>query len=224
VINRVNLTTLDITLLPSQHSGRPTTSTAVPEVNQTWFQERLRDLKLSQRQLAKKIGLDPAAVSLMFAGRRAMSMDEAKAIADQLLVPVTEVMRQAGIEVLDDVRKVPIAGYVGADCAVTLLPAGTHDMVLAPADVPHGSFAIQHRAVNSIYDGWINFISGLQQTAEDGIDRLAIVALKDGRLLRGIIRRGYKRGLYNLILVPDGTVLENQEIAWTARVLWLQPT
>lgn len=221
---RLNLTTLDTTLLQPQHGDLHCKAVAVPPINQVWFRERLRQINMSQRQLAKKIQLDPAAVSLMFAGRRSITMKEAKQLADILLVPVTEVMRQAGIEVLDDVRKVPIAGFVGADCAVTLLPAGTHDMIMAPADVPTGSFAIQHRVVNSIYDGWISFVSGTQQLPEDALDRLSVVALKDGRLLRGIIRRGYKSGLYNLILVPDATVLENKEIAWAARILWVLPT
>jgi DNA-binding XRE family transcriptional regulator len=174
-------------------------------INKAWFQEQLARIGMSQRQLAKRIDLDPAAISYMFAGKRAMSMDEAKAIAGQLLLPVTEVMRQAGIEVLDDVRKVPIAGYIGPGSIVTLLPKGTHDTAIAPPDVPSGSFAIQVRMVQSM-------------------DRLCLVAVDDGRLLQGIVRRGYKRELYNLVLSPDsGPVLENQKIAWAARVLWIQP-
>jgi hypothetical protein len=38
------------------------------------------------------------------------------------------------------------------------------------------------------------------------------------------LRRGYKQRLFNLVLLPDGGVLENQEVAWAARVLWIQPT
>ena len=111
-------------------------------LNKAWFQERLKTLGISQRQLAKRIGLDPAALSYMLAGKRAMSMDEAKAIADIFLLPVTEVMRQAGIDVIDDVRKIPIAGYCTSDCSITMMPKGTHDMIVAPADAPSGSFAI----------------------------------------------------------------------------------
>jgi DNA-binding XRE family transcriptional regulator len=193
-------------------------------LNRAWFQERLKTLGISQRQLAKRIGLDPAAVSYMLAGKRTMSMDEAKAIADIFLLPVTEVMRQAGIDVLDDIRKIPIAGYCTSDCSITMMPKGTHDMIVAPADVPSGSFAIQHRSVNSIFDGWISFISGAHEKPDDCIGKLTLLALKDGRLLRGVIKRGYKQTLYNLVLVPDGTVLENQEVAWAARVLWILPT
>ena len=194
------------------------------DLNKTWFVDRLRAIKLSQRQLAKKIELDPAAVSYMFSGKRQMTMPEAKAIADVLLVPVTEVMRQAGIEVLDDVRKVPVAGYIGAGCVVTLLPKGTQDMVIAPGDVPNGSFCLQLRVANNPYDGWLVFVSGQQQPIADLLDRYSIVATADGQMLSAMIRRGYKQKLNNLILLPDGTVLENREVAWGARVLWIQPS
>lgn len=222
-----NVTSLDNTLLPPQHL-QPfiLLPQPVPPIDQAWFQDKLRHLKISQRQLAKRIGLDPAAVSYMFAGKRTMSMDEAKAIADIFLVPVTEVMRQAGIEVLDDVRKVPIAGYIGHGAMVTLLPNGTHDMVIAPPDVPVGSFALQVRIVNDPRDGWLNFVSGSQDSPTQCLDKVCVVALKDGALMHAVLKRGYKRDLYNLILFLDGNqrVLENKEIAWAARILWILPT
>ncbi|CAB4131936.1 HTH_XRE domain containing protein [uncultured Caudovirales phage] len=193
-------------------------------VNKAWFREQLSRIGMSQRQLAKRINVDPAAISYMLAGKRGMSMDEARAIAGELLLPVTEVMRQAGIEVLDDVRKVPVAGYIGPGSTVTLLPKGTQDSAMAPPDVPSGSFAIQVRMVQTTFDGWLYFVSGVQEAPETTMDCLCLVALDDGRLLQGIVRRGYKRELFNLVLSPDGgTVLENQKIAWAARVLWIQP-
>lgn len=193
------------------------------QINQDWFKDRLRQVKLSQRQLAKKMGLDPASVSYMLSGKRGMSMDEARVIAGFLLLPVTEVMRQAGIDVLDDVRKVPVAGYISTGGAVSLLPKGTHDLVLCPADVPTGSFAIQSRIVNSANDGWLWFVSGVQEEPEQCTGKLTVLASKDGRMLCSIIKRGYKNGRYNLILMPDGGVIENEEVAWCARILWIQP-
>lgn len=215
--NGAILSAIDTTLFGAQHP-RP-----MGEINTEWFQDRLKAIKLSQRQLAKKIGIDAAAVSYTLNGKRKMTMDEAKKIADVLLVPVTEVMRQAGIEVTDDVRRVPIAGYVAPGCLVNLLPKGTHDMVNAPADVPAGSFALQTRWVNAPSDGWLSFISGVQEQPAECLDRMVVCALKDGRMLRGILRRGYKSGLYNIVLIPESSVLENQEVVWCARVMWIQP-
>ncbi len=195
-----------------------------PTINKAWFREHLARIGMSQRTLAKRIGVDPAAISYMLGGRRKMTMDDAQKIAQELQLPVTEVMRQAGIEVLDDVRKVPVAGYIGNGSVVTLLPKGTHDTAMAPPDVPSGSFALQVRMVQTTFDGWLYFVSGMQEPPEQTMDRLCLVAVEDGRLLQGIIRRGYKRDLYNLVLSPDGgAVLENQSIAWAARVLWIQP-
>jgi hypothetical protein len=218
-----SLSGLDGVLMPAQHDAL-SGSTTVTTINQQWFQDKLRALRISQRQLAKRIDLDPAAVSNMLQGKRRMTMDEAKAIAEHLLVPVTEVMRQAGIDVTDDVRKVPVAGHVGPGSVVTLMPHGTHDQAIAPADVPSGSFAVQTRIVTSSSDGWLYFVSGIQQPPSELLDRLSVVALTDGRLLSAILRRGYKQRLFNLVLLPEGGVLENQEVAWAAHVLWIQPT
>lgn len=194
-------------------------------INQSWFQERLRSLKMSQRTLAKKVGIDPAGMSYMLSGKRRMTMEEAREIAAHLMVNVTEVMRQAGIEVLDDVRKVPITGYIGARSLVTLLPNGTHDTIIAPADTPGGSFALQVRVVNSPSDGWIYFIAGVHESPQECLDKLCLVALSDGTLIKGIVKKGYKKDLYNLVLVHESEqqVLENREIAWVTRVLWIQP-
>lgn len=218
-----HLTTLDDVLQKAQHS-EDIDEAEMPELNKSFFTDRLRAIKLSQRQLAKKIGLDPAAVSYMLSGKRRMTMPEAKAIADQILVPVTEVMRQAGIEVLDDVRKVPVAGYVGANSVVTMLPKGTHDMVIAPGDVPQGSFALQQRTPGNPVDGWLLFVAGQHQAPAELLDRLTVLATADGKMLLAMIRRGYKQKLYNLILMPDNEVLENRDVAWAARVLWIQPS
>lgn len=197
-----------------------------PDINQQWFQDRLRQVKLSQRQLAKQMGIDPASVSYMLAGKRRMTMEEAHQLAGHLLVPVTEVMRQAGIDVSDDVRKAPIAGYIGPGGIVTLLPNGTHDYVAAPADTPVSTFALQVRIVSSPRDGWLVYVAGTNLQPAECLDKLCIVALKDGRMLCAVIKRGYKRDLYNLIMLYDAAtnVIENQEVTWATRVLWIQPT
>lgn len=193
--------------------------------NKDWFLDKLKAIKLSQRGLAKKMDLDPAAVSYMFNGKRDMSMDEAKSIAGIFGMPVTEVMRQAGIDVLDDIRRIPIHGYISNDYAVTLLPKGTHDMVDAPADMPSHSFALQYRDSAGPVDGWLTYISGETGTAIELMDDACMITFKDGRIVNGIIRRGYKQGLYNILLARfQNNVLENQDIAYANKILWVRPT
>ena len=195
-------------------------------VNKIWFQDKLKTLGISQRRLAKRIDIDPAAVSYMLAGTRRMTMDEAKKIAEVMLVPVTEVMRQAGIEVLDDVKKVPIAGHINARGVVTLLPTGTHDHVIAPADVPVGSFRLQMRTVTSVRDGWLYFVSGQRTEPTSQLDKLCVIALNDGAIMLSVLKRGYKTDLFNLVVIADNehSVLENKAVSWATRVLWILPT
>jgi hypothetical protein len=192
-------------------------------IDKPWFLDLLKKHKISQRQLSKKMDLDPAAISYVLSGKRRITLDEVRLMAEILLVPVSEIMRHAGVEVMDDVKKVPIAGFVGKDGLVNLLPSGTHDTVLAPSAVPPNTFALQVRLIHHSHDGWLSFVSGTQQPPNDLLDQLCLVALTDGRMLQAIISKGYKADLYNLIPHPDWGVLENQQVAWCAKVLWILP-
>lgn len=194
-------------------------------IDHLWFVDKLRSLKLSQRQLAKMMGVDPASVSYMLRGKRNMSMGEAKEIAGYLNVNVTEVMRRAGINVTDDMGQIPIAGYITKGSLVSLLPPGTHDMVHAPADTPRGSYALQMRNVNSSRDGWLYFVSGVNVTPEDALDKACVVAMSDGSMIVAVVHKGYKKDLYNCLdFSNQDQVFENKEIKWASRILWIQPS
>lgn len=192
-------------------------------IDKAWFQEKLAAKKLSQRKLAKVLDLDPSTITVMLNGNRKMTMDEARAIAGQLTLPVTEIMRRAGIDVRDDIKKVPIGGHINKDAWVTLLPKGTHDMIEAPADVPATGFALQVRAPGGPHDGWMLFVDGSHREPQDMVGKSCIVALHDGRMLSAVPLRGYKVGTYNLIIQPHASVLENQSVSWCSPVLWIKP-
>jgi transcriptional regulator with XRE-family HTH domain len=66
-------------------------------IDTRWFQTRLADKHVSQRQLAKRLGLDPAAVSLMLHGRRKFTAQEAVEIARVLGVELEAVVTKAGL-------------------------------------------------------------------------------------------------------------------------------
>lgn len=87
-------------------------------IDTRWFQDRLADKRMSQRKLASVMNLDPAAVSLMFRGRRKMSAAEAAEVARILNVEVDEVLRRAGI-------------YAAADSARAEAAMAQHDIYMA---------------------------------------------------------------------------------------------
>jgi hypothetical protein len=73
------------------------------QIDTRWFQQQLKDREIRQWQIAKYLHLDPAAVSLMFRGKRKMTLEEANGIASNLSVPIEEVLEHAGIPDVSDV-------------------------------------------------------------------------------------------------------------------------
>jgi len=193
-------------------------------MNTRWFRDRLRGIELSQRGLAKLLDVDAAAVSYMLRGKRKMSMGEANRIAQILGVPASEVMRQAGIKVDDGVKRVPVSGVCAADGAITMLAARTHEKIIAPADVPADSYAVQVRSPGHTKDGWVFFVAAEQHDPREQIDSMCLCALQDGTQVLAYVRRGYRKDAFNLTLSTDsGKLLQDQQVSWASPVLWIKP-
>lgn len=192
-------------------------------INKQWFQTQLLSKQISQRGLAKLLGIGPSAITNIFNDKRKLTNEEANKIAGLLSLPVTEILRQAGIEVTEDVRSIPITGYVDGEALVHLLSPGTHDRVLAPADVPRNAYCLQIRHLGAQFDGWHAFVGGERLPADELVDRAALVSLHDGRMITGVIRRGYKAKTHNLSTLPYLRTLENQLVDWASPILWLKP-
>lgn len=194
------------------------------DMNTKWFRERLRDIELSQRGLAKLLDVDAAAVSYMLRGKRRMTLQEANRTAQILGVPASEVMRQAGIAVDDNIKKVPIAATADQSGHITLLAARTHEKIAAPADVPADSYAVQVRSPGHTKDGWVFFVSAAQNEPHQQIDSMCLCALADGTQVLAYVRRGYRKETYNLTLSTDsGKLLQDQAVSWASPVLWIRP-
>lgn len=180
---------------------------------------------MSLRQLAKKIDIDPSALSLTLRGKRKMTLEEANQIAHLLGVQVTEILRQAGVPVSDDVQGVKLVGTVDSKSVVKTL-TGSVKRIHAPADVPIEGHALQVRAANTFHDGWVLFVSGDKTEPELTLDRLCVVYLANGGRVVGVLRRGYEAECYNVIPFLDMTgtgTLENQSVETAATVLWMRP-
>jgi len=193
-------------------------------MNTDWFRQQLAARKMSQRGLAKLMDLDPAAVSLMLRGQRRMTNAEAHQISGVIGSPITEVLRQAGIEVNDDIRRAKVVGYADESGLVTLFPRKTHDKVVGPADCPEGTYAIQIRAPSMPQDGWMLFVSPAEQTATENLDKLCAVALETGEQIISVLRRGYRSGTHNLVIYPTFNVRQDCKVVWAAPVLWIKPS
>lgn len=193
-------------------------------MNTDWFRDQMAARKLSQRGLAKLMKLDPAAVSLMLRGIRRMTPEEAHQLAGIIGVKTTEVLRQAGIEVTDDVRRVNVTGYIDEHSVVTLFPKRTHDKVIGPADCPEGTYALQMRCPNNVKDGWMYFVSPAEDEPRDHLGQICVIALENGEHVVSALQRGYRSGTFNLIRCSNNQALRTDaNVVWASRILWIKP-
>lgn len=192
------------------------------KVDTKWFKEQLAARSISMRTLAKQINIDPSSMSLMLRGLRKMTNEEAARIAAALSIPVTEVLRRAGVAVSEDVHSVRMTGHV--DCDGVVHDSAQVSRLTVPADVPSDGFALQIRCPQALYDGWLLLCGAHVLPPDAAIARMCVVHLESGERVIGNLKRGYEGSTYNVIsVIPQITVRENQVVKHCNPVLWLRP-
>jgi DNA-binding XRE family transcriptional regulator len=169
-------------------------------IDTKWFRERLADAGLSQRQLSKKLGLDRSAISLTFSGKRRMRFEEAAEIARLLGLPVAEVLENAGVPINEGKQTIPVMGYMDGHGEIHCMHVKQAEQVVPPQAMPEGSAAILCRTAGSpleYMDGWMIYKE--KPRTEPPIGQFCIVKVKGGIRTLGTIRRGYRKGRWNII-------------------------
>lgn len=196
------------------------------EINTNWFRAKLAYRQLSIRGLAKQMGLDPSAVSLMLRGRREMKMHEAARIADILCVPIGEILRNAGIKMPK--QFIQITGYIDGNGEVFINqpPAG---VIEASQGTPARSFAIEAKTAGSTYgymDRGVFICEQINQDCDSGLGMQCLVKIKNGPVLIGHLGRGYNKGTYSLMTTKDihrygqfNTMQDNLNLEWVSLVI-----
>lgn len=186
-------------------------------IDTDWFRLRMEIQKISQRKLAKAIGMDPGALSLTLRGMRKMQIDEANRIAQVLLVPTVEVIRAAGIEELSGEKTVPVVGYVDIDQTVIIDEQNPVARVASPPDLPAGSMAVQFKPgyPGGFLPDALAFFQKPSGVSHDAIQRFSIVKEKDGSIFCCFLRRGIRAGTY---VCGD----RQADLDWASPILWIK--
>lgn len=162
-------------------------------VDTAWFKARLTDKGYSQRGLAKMLDIDHSALSLMFSGKRKMSVQEAGSVASLLDVPIGEVLKRAGVAVRVGDVSVPVRGTVGGAGDL----AGTRRAVAAPADMGSETVAIRIDEPGALHHGWVLFYYPSDQVLPEAVGRLSVVRVDDRETI-GFVARGLDEGTYSV--------------------------
>jgi len=196
------------------------------EIQTKWFRDRLADRQMSQRALARAMGLDAAAMSLMLRGKREMKMAEAAEIARLLGVPAEDVMANAGVRTGSGHTQVQIVAVIDGHGEV-------HCKINAPLGViqhPGGGLpgninAIQCRTAGSALDhmdGWLLFVQEPRDgVPHDAIGRLSVCQIHGGVKYLAKPTRSYSRGRWDL--TGPATTAQGVQIDYAAPVLQITP-
>lgn len=192
-------------------------------VNTTWFKERLAEKRMSQRGLARTLGLDAAAISLTLRGRREMKLNEAATIAMLLGTPVEEVLEHAGVRSGSSGARINVSAVLDEHQEVVTIPPSESFEVPVPSGLPANCMAIQCRTAGTQMahaDGWIFFTRTPRNVSAEAVGRYSYVRIKNGLATLAQVQRGYKPGRYNL---HGPATAENVELDWAEPVLLIQP-
>lgn len=153
-----------------------------------------------------------------------MTLGEANQIATLLGVSVTEVIRQAGIAVADDVQGVKLLGTVDAKSTVKPVSAGNVKLLTAPVDVPHDGHVLQIRSPQSLMDGWLLYVGAKAEEPELMVDRMCVIDLPEKKRVAGVLRRGYEPDTFTILpLLHPEAAMEDQTVDTASPILWIRP-
>lgn len=169
-------------------------------VNKAWFEARREEVQISLRQLATKIGMDVAALSRTFDGKRTLTAEEAGRIAHYLKVPVEAVLANAGVDVRGiQSGAIGIRGWVAPDGRVTFGPVRGPGAVVGPSGVQDGTVAL--RVQGGVWNGCVLFYREGQGVTPEAVGKLCVLAIKEerGELRVGWLIPGYEAGRWEIL-------------------------
>ena len=194
----------------------------VARVDKAWFVARLEDKGWSMRQLAEAMGLDVAALSRTFAGKRKMNAVDAGKIARILGEPVDAVLSHTGVDVRSSVPgMVAVHGWVDERGEVVLGHVQGPTSVAAPLGMPDGVTVL--RVQGGRNNGWVLFYRESAGVRPEAVGRLCVVRQADGPAVVGWLDAGYELGVWHLTpLGENGRGREIAELVSASPVLWIK--
>ena len=152
----IEIETEIVETVPSENPGKRIRP-MLAKVNKKWFMAHFADLGWSLRRVSKEMGINLASVSLTLDGKRVLTAGEAVMLARFFGEPVTEVLRNVGIDVRSaGISQVVVRGTVGGDGLVEFKEiTGASRMVASPLEAAEDLQAL--RVTTGKLKGWVLF-------------------------------------------------------------------
>lgn len=190
------------------------------KVNTKWFQDQVQELGISQRTLARELDLDPAAVSLMFQGKRKMTLEEASTLARRFAKPLDEVLRAAGIQS----GSAKVVGWIDGELVVHKGAVSGVAAVTPPGGLGSNLLAFVFRTRGSpleSLDGAVAFVKTGGSDLVAALGRFSVIEVAKGKMMAGVLKRD-SSGQHLITDFAGSTVMRDLKIKSAAVVIWLK--
>lgn len=180
--------------------------------NYKWFKNALSDRRLSQRELAKRLNMDPGGLNRRLNGKSRLQLADASEIAKILEVPVADVLRNAGVDLRDlamEGGKVAITGWVDAELTIHAgkpKGAGAVEAPPIPLEDLKALRFVTAASTADAFDGCVAFYREGAGVPAEAIGRPCVITTNTGRRMLRVLRPGYSKGRYNLARLFDTSV------------------
>ncbi|MCF4098204.1 helix-turn-helix domain-containing protein [Maritalea mediterranea] len=181
-------------------------------VNVRYFENKLKDLDMSQREVSRRMNLHYLSFHKVLKGERKLQIGEAFDLAALFRVPVTEIFEQVGYPI--PLRhNVPIRHEI------------IQGKVLAarePVSIKVWDAAFE--AIRNVDGGQVYLYkeTALNEVSGAAVGRLAVVKLESGHMEVGKLSYDKLSGKYQLARLNNETVTLS-DIKWANPVEWIQP-
>lgn len=192
------------------------------KLNRSYFIDRLTDLGMTQRTLAKALDIDSGALSNMLHGRRKMLPHEAVKIAEVLKLQLDDVLSAAGVAMTVP-KGLRVTHSVDERSQVKAFTDDDHE--IPNPGVPTDSIIVQVRNRQSPLDGWLMFFTGTSSSPDVNLNHVCLVEMSNGEKILATVVKGYRVNTYNLIsfVGTEAPIKEDVQIAAAHPLLLIKP-
>lgn len=190
-----------------------------------WIKPLLKEQKMSQADLARRIGISPPALSNTLKGGRRLQIPEAAEIANALMRPVREVLEAFGQVYRDSLfsNQMNVVGYVAAE-EVIWYDEDAPDFGYETLSVPFIGFdgkilAIKGDSASPRYLSGEHIGIGEEIHPSTQIGSEVVAKIDEGRMVLKRLERGEGASYILASLNPAFPPIQPKKIDWVARVL-----
>lgn len=214
---------------PHRVSGQRAALRAKPDGMMFRLKELRRVAKLTQEDMAERMGISVSLYNGLETGKRRMNADYIQSAADIFAIPPSELIE-------DEPVPVAVAGRVGAGASVPLVDAYEKGDGLFHVNAPPQlrrlarsvvAVEVEGDSMMPMYQpGEVLFYSRAthEGVLDDDIGRVCVVEDADGNAWVKLVKIGDQPGLFHLLsLNPTSESKHNQRITWAAKVIMSLP-